>query len=553
MGSSKDDTEVLCQRTDSSQATGGYEPQRHSQLAGKGLLAGMGMPTERRYIVLVLSFALVATSLAGLHVLFKYLHQSPEWDSCTLGRDICEPVDDYTPEQLHLSLGANDREYYVTWATQKPVDTYLIWYKPPLIRVVKGQRSDGLFESDLEPGQKYRKHSYRAAMSVEPDAHYEYRVVACLAPESASTAESSQRSVCDENMEDGRQLLARANRSSKLYGFKSHPFEDPDRPLRLVFYGDLGLLNAQSVPRLSAELDQQDLIIHNGDFAYDLDTRHGKYGDRFLRLMEPISARIPYQTSVGNHEAAGNFSEYEHRFTMINRGPLEHGQRNNFFYSFDAGPVHFVAISTEFYYFLGQCGVGPLVRQYNWLKEDLRWASSSEQRAKRPWLVVFGHRPMYCSSRDGDDCSKDSNILRRGLPFVGGFALEQLLYEFGVDVELYSHEHQYERFLPIFDGRVLNGTGGASRPYHNARAPVHVISGSAGCQERLDPFEGQPARGSARRISEYGYTRVRATRCRLEFQQVSDDCAGTVVDSFELTKDRLHSFPRPGPALEGCQ
>jgi hypothetical protein len=502
--------------------------------------------SRRRHVCCLRLFMLVCSAT----LLFCFLRLKFQAEICTLGTDVCEPASAHTPEQLHLSLGANDHEYYVTWATMEPSDTYLVWSRVSsnVLQVIKGDRFDGHFDSDRPEGKKYHKYSYRASMSVNLNTDYRYRVVSCVDTEKGhgDIAESA----CDQLLGDGPGLIARANYSSREYVFRTKSFNDPDRKLSMVFYGDLGLLNAQSVPRLTKEVERNDLMIHNGDFAYDLNTEQGKYGDRFMRLMEPIAARVPYQTSVGNHEIAGNFSEYNHRFTMINRGPINPGAQNNFFYSFNAGPVHFVAFSTEFYYFLDRCGLAPLVNQYNWLKEDLSKAASPEERAKRPWIIVFGHRPMYCSSRDHDDCSKDSNILRRGLPQVGGFALEKLFYDFGVDVEIYSHEHQYERFLPLYDGKVYNGS--LKEPYHNPGAPTHIISGSAGCQERLDPFEGHPAPGSITRISDYGYTRLVASKCKLEFEQVSDDREGTVVDQFVVTKDYQQNYPTRGPMLQGC-
>jgi hypothetical protein len=43
---------------------------------------------------------------------------------------------------------------------------------------------------------------------------------------------------------------------------------------RLAVFGDLGNVNAQSLPRLQEDTqsDLYDMVIHNGDFAYDMDT-----------------------------------------------------------------------------------------------------------------------------------------------------------------------------------------------------------------------------------------------------------------------------------------
>lgn len=92
----------------------------------------------------------------------------------------------------------------------------------------------------------------------------------------------------------------------------------------------------------------------------------------------------------------------------------ETGMINNHFYSFNVGPVHFVSFSTEFYFFLNY-GWSQLMRQYNWLEQDLKLASSPENRAKRPWIVALGHRPMYCSTDDRDDCSFKESIVSMNL------------------------------------------------------------------------------------------------------------------------------------------
>lgn len=436
----------------------------------------------------------------------------------------------FKPEQIHLSLGSNDSEIYVTWSTRNKIYSEVRYYRydkdNPLrpVRVAVGEHTPWT-SSEKDPKLAHATrtkhmthHTYRARLvGLKPGSRYNYFVV-------------SQN--------------AYMRVESRVYHFKTKSLSNHKNPINIAFYGDLGVINGQSIPRLIQDVDEDkyDFIIHNGDFAYDLDTNHGWLGDDFMRLIEPIAARVPYQTSVGNHEIAEKFLHYDNRFTMINSGGIGSSSKNNFFYSFNAGPIHFVAISTEFYYFLDYIGIEALNLQWEWLKRDLAFANTQEERSKRPWVIIFGHRPMYCSGRDEDDCSKDSNILRRGLPFLGTYALEKLFYDNGVDVEIYAHEHQYERFLPIYNGTVMNGTSDPHNPYVNPRAPVHVISGSAGCQERIDPFSHEPATGSVKQLTDYGFTRLQADGCNLLFQQVSDDKDGLIIDEFMIMKTR-HNYP----------
>ncbi|KOB79410.1 Purple acid phosphatase [Operophtera brumata] len=145
-----------------------------------------------------------------------------------------------------------------------------------------------------------------------------------------------------------------------------------------------------------AERGHFDVILHVGDFAYDMDSDNARVGDQFMRQITPLAASVPYMTCPGNHEQAYNFSNYASRFSMP-------GHDSSLFYSFNLGPVHFVSISTEVYYFL-QYGAKLIANQYEWLENDLATANLPENRSKRPWIVIMGHRPMYCSDLHDGDC-----------------------------------------------------------------------------------------------------------------------------------------------------
>ncbi|GFT41917.1 acid phosphatase type 7 [Trichonephila clavipes] len=205
------------------------------------------------------------------------------------------------------------------------------------------------------------------------------------------------------------------------------------------------------------------------DIAYDLHTNNGRVGDHFMNSIEPVAARIPYMVSVGNHEAFNwNYTNYKVRFDMP-------GTDDNLWYSFKVGPIHFVVISTEVYFFLLYGGLEAIYSHYKWLDDTLRQANLPQNRAKWPWVITLGHRPMYCSNAALRYCRLDSNPVRVGL--LRSYGLEDLLYEHGVDVAFWGHNHCYERLFPTYDGKVFNGS--YENPYRNPKAPIHITSGAA--------------------------------------------------------------------------
>ena len=66
------------------------------------------------------------------------------------------------------------------------------------------------------------------------------------------------------------------------------------------------------------------------------------------------------------------------------------------------------------------------------------------------------------------------------------FRLEDLFYEYGVDVVLQAHEHSYERLWPMYKGIVL------SKNYTNPAAPVQLVTGAAGSKHGVDQMNPKP-------------------------------------------------------------
>ncbi|CAH2239631.1 jg3201 [Pararge aegeria aegeria] len=72
----------------------------------------------------------------------------------------------------------------------------------------------------------------------------------------------------------------------------------------------------------------------------------------------------------------------------------------------------------------------------------------------------------------------------------------------------------------------------------DVRAPVHIVTGSAGCSEGRDRFSHTPSPWSAFRSQDYGYTRFKAyNHTHIVIEQVSVDLGGQVIDAFWLKKN----------------
>lgn len=405
------------------------------------------------------------------------------------------------PEQVHISIGGNTSNIVVTWLTMSPTPSPRCEYG------IGGftASATGTTVTFVDGGkQKTKRYIHRAELeNLLPKQKYVYH--------------------CGSDL----------GWSEEFWFWSLNPTENWSP--RLAVYGDLGNINAKSLPFLQQETQRGnfDAILHVGDFAYDMPDNEGEVGDEFMRQIQPIAAYVPYMVSPGNHEEAYNFSHYRNRFSMP-------GGTENLFYDFKLGPVHFININTEVYYFL-EYGVKLAVKQYMWLSQVLEEANKPENRARWPWIITYGHRPMYCSDDDGDDCTKRSSRVRVGFPIMDWFGLEKLFYDNGVDLEIWAHEHSYERLWPVYDHKVYNGS--RIEPYTNPKAPVHVVTGSAGCQEFTDKFIKKPSEWSAFRNSDYGYSRMQIfNHTHLYMEQISVDKAGDVIDSFWLIKDEHGPF-----------
>ena len=268
----------------------------------------------------------------------------------------------------------------------------------------------------------------------------------------------------------------------------------------------------------SQEFGDLSMLVHGGDISYADNyhkTSNWHIWRQYISKLQPFSSQVLYMTGPGNHETQFNFTAYHNWFHM----PYKRSRSTSpDYYSFDYLGVHFAMISTEMDFSQGSM-------QHEWLEADLKRANAN--RDDVPWVMVVGHRPLYCSSIATIlRCVKEAVAYRRNI--------EDLLRREGVDVYMCGHNHQYERTYPMYKGEPV------SFNFTNPTAPVYIVNGGAGNDEGNDvtflPHTLVPWRAAVGSIHT-GWISVVPTRNRLSFFYIESK-KHKVVDQFEIIRKR---------------
>ncbi|KAK3684061.1 Metallo-dependent phosphatase-like protein [Podospora appendiculata] len=289
-------------------------------------------------------------------------------------------------------------------------------------------------------------------------------------------------------------------------------------------------LNHTTIGRLASTVDSYEFVVHPGDIGYADDwiltpanLFDGKDGyqaitETFFDQLAPIAGRKPYMTSPGNHEAscqeipstsglcpAGqkNFTDFINRFgatmpTAFTSTSTSDAARVNankaallanppFWFSFEYGMAHVVMIDTETDFAnapdqpggSAKLGAGPFGSYANEQLDFLAADLASVDRTVTPWVIVAGHRPWYST---GDEQCEPCRL-----------AFEPLLYKYGVDLAIFGHVHNSQRFAPTYN-KTADPAG-----MNNPKAPMYIVAGGAG------NIEGLSAAGTAQSYNRFVY------------------------------------------------
>jgi len=184
------------------------------------------------------------------------------------------------------------------------------------------------------------------------------------------------------------------------YKFPQMGIDNGPTTARMLVLADFDL-SAASKPMTDRlpNLDRKkyDMVMHVGDFAYNIQNQKGARGDEFFDTMSQSFAReIPYVVVAGNHELHDKGRMFDFRFKMPNSGNLQ--DRGNHYYSFDYKGVHYVTIDWDYVFNLNP---GDKSAALMWLKKDLE---NAHNNPSINFKVFFSHRPIYCPQADGDHC-----------------------------------------------------------------------------------------------------------------------------------------------------
>jgi hypothetical protein len=409
---------------------------------------------------------------------------------------------DGTPEQIHLTWGADPTsEVIVSWASLAQAVKPRVRLSSHdghshVVHAVQRTYTDGL---NGEIVCTYHAH----LNNLHPDTTYQYEI----------TAEN------DSNA--GQPFCA---------SFRTAP--RGRRKFRFTSYGDLATPNTNWVlsspqSRFAVQaVERFEPLFHllNGDLCYaNLNPTHQPDVWRdFGNNAQTSAANRPWMPCPGNHEIEFNngkqgFESYLTRYTLPDNGTRFPGR----WYTFRVSNVLFVSLDADDVIYqdgaafvagpapltpaasTGNPAIAPgtsfYVRGYSngeqtrWLEKTLREASRDDDV---DWIVVQMHQDALSSSKTGN--GSDKGIREAWLP---------LFDQYGVDLVLCGHDHDYERSHPVrgcnhhagrdavtgervdtLQPRPVFTSYRANDPIDTSKGTVHLILGGGGTSAPLDVY-----------------------------------------------------------------
>ena len=292
--------------------------------------------------------------------------------------------------------------------------------------------------------------------------------------------------------------------------------------------GDWGCNSNTDKTVNSIKNQNPELILGLGDYSYE------SSADCWLDTLGPIYDHNnpnsnKMQISIGNHENSGSedLNTYLNAFSLTR----QFGQ----VYSFNFNNVHFLSMATEISY----SSSSP---QNAFVKQDLDAASKNQNI---DWIIVYFHKPMYSSPSSCSSCSGESSLRDIYHP---------LFDQYGVDLVLEGHTHDYQRSFPIkFNSNSKSNptiTDTNRNNYNDPAGQIYSLVGTGGVNfhSLKSPLKSYLVYGQSK---EFGFLNIdiQNNGQTLVGKFLSNDRSpSSPMDQFTITK----SGPSPPPSAEIC-
>jgi predicted MPP superfamily phosphohydrolase len=273
---------------------------------------------------------------------------------------------------------------------------------------------------------------------------------------------------------------------------------------KFLVFGDSG--SGSDEQKALAELmkrEQPDFMVHTGDLAYTFAT-YEEFLTRHFNIYSELLSSVPLFPCLGNHEYYTNDAKpYRTLHVVPVEGVPEEGRGR--YYSFDWGPLHMVSLDTN----------ESLVAAVNGKNSMLEWVENDLKMHKNALKMAFFHHPPYTAGRHKGD-------------YWSALAEERIvpiLERHGVHLVLNGHDHNYQRSVPVRQGREVNPVDGIT----------YLVTGGGGGS--LYELTGHPLIATGRSV--YHYLRATVADAKLKIEAVSIE--NEVFDSLDVPLQALVS------------
>jgi hypothetical protein len=253
-----------------------------------------------------------------------------------------------------------------------------------------------------------------------------------------------------------------------------------------------------------------ELSLGLGDYSYE------PTADCWLDIISPLDSQM--KIAIGNHDVESQALLQEY---------MDHCGLNQQFYSFDYQNVHFLAMSTE-------VQLGPGSAQHTFVTSDLASAACNDSIK---WIVVFLHKPAYASI----------GTVHPGVLTILRDVYHPIFEQFGVDLVIQAHNHNYERSYPITYNPIQPEnptiTDASTSSYNNPSGQIFVVAGTGG--NFLYGFENQEPYVITQAVA-HGFFNVDIVDDGLTMSGTFYANDGTIRDQFTITKT-VDSSACPSP------